>query len=145
MWSWINSNVSWSGYNPPCLGYRSLKVIKVVWLKEGNALPVFALVNEHKFWHGNLQWAHFYHVRNDFSQQNKNRLKINRDRRRETPKATHPTIFWRRHWKKVPMTAWETSSFNGCTHMHAHTLAIHTERDSQITSRFGREKCHQKV
>ena len=63
-------------------------------------------------------------------------------KQRETSKATHPTIFWKRHWKKVPMTAWETSLFNGCTHTHS-CLASFPERE--ICNHFGREKTHQNI
>ena len=43
---------------------------------------------------------------------------------RETSKAIHPTIFWKRRWKKVLMIAWQTSLLNG------HTLATHRERSA---------------
>ena len=160
MWPWINSNVSWSGYNPPCLGYRSLKVIKVVWLKEGKALPGFALVSEHKFWHGDLQWAHFYPVRNDFSQQSKNRLKIKRAigchilnrlnfniiYSKEKPQKQPILPSFKEGTEKKCQWQLERRLHSMDVHiMHAHTLAIHTERDLQITSCFGKEKFHQKV
>ena len=97
-------------------------------------------------WRGDPQWAHssghsgHSFVRNDFSHAEQESQK---DKNRQWPshfklfklqhkasKATHPTIFWKRHWKKVPMIAWETSILNGCTHTHTHTqLASYTHRE----------------
>ena len=60
-------------------------------------------------------------------------------RRRENLKVTQTTIFWKWHWQKVPVIAWETSLFNGCTHTHTHThLATNTERFAIMS--LGREK-----
>ena len=58
-------------------------------------------------------------------------------RRRENLKVTQTTIFWKWHWQKVPVIAWETSLFNGCTHTHTH-LATNTERFAIMS--LGREK-----
>ena len=49
-------------------------------------------------------------------------------RRRENLKVTQTTIFWKWHWQKVPVIAWETSLFNGCTHTHTHTSS-HKHRE----------------
>ena len=102
-------------------------------------------------------------VRNDFSHTEQNRSKIKGDigrhilnglnfniKRRETSNATHLTIFWGRHWKKIPMIALETSLFHGCahTHTHTHTCYTYTEICNHVlggNKLFKRFKLQQKV
>ena len=93
--------------------------------------------------------GHSFPVRNDISYAKQefgrhilNGLNFNKKQWQTSKQPILPS-FVKRTEKKLPMIAWETSLFNGCTHTHTHTRALDTERDLQ--SRFGREKTHQKV